>query len=222
MLLIADISGYTDYVHFHRGVLGHAKADVERVAVHVIGVSQDRNAASPSISMRSKPRAAATTLFSMPAVAVGTLITHNVSLDAARAQLGHALPGVTGKYYVAPREIAPDLRAERNAFFAASIGEDDGSLCSPNGQTPRARNDSAARSRRYPAHLDRRSVGRSAVGPSCTGRQSRRRIVSFADGPAYDLRAAECCGWASARCGVRAVFHTGGQNRSPTSRFLEP
>ncbi|MBB6627508.1 tyrosine-type recombinase/integrase [Nocardioides sp. KIGAM211] len=48
---------------------------------------------------------------------VGTFIAHNNGLDAARAQLGHADPGVTGRRYVATRPIAPDHRLTLEAFF---------------------------------------------------------------------------------------------------------
>lgn len=42
---------------------------------------------------------------------VGTLIAHQVSLDAAREQLGHRDPSVTYQHYVGRRILAPDLRA---------------------------------------------------------------------------------------------------------------
>ena len=42
---------------------------------------------------------------------VGTLIAHEVSLDAAREQLGHRDPSVTYQHYVGKRILAPDLRA---------------------------------------------------------------------------------------------------------------
>ena len=41
---------------------------------------------------------------------VGTLIAHEVSLDAAREQLGHRDPSVTYQHYVGKRPLAPDLR----------------------------------------------------------------------------------------------------------------
>jgi integrase len=41
---------------------------------------------------------------------VGTLIAHEVSLDAAREQLGHRDPSVTYQHYVGKRPTAPDLR----------------------------------------------------------------------------------------------------------------
>ena len=41
---------------------------------------------------------------------VGTLIAHEVSLDAAREQLGHRDPSVTFQHYVGKRPLAPDLR----------------------------------------------------------------------------------------------------------------
>ena len=42
---------------------------------------------------------------------VGTLVAHEVSLDAAREQLGHRDPSVTYQHYVGKRLIAPDVRA---------------------------------------------------------------------------------------------------------------
>jgi integrase len=41
---------------------------------------------------------------------VGTIIAHEVSLDAAREQLGHRDPSVTYQHYVGRRPIAPDVR----------------------------------------------------------------------------------------------------------------
>jgi len=41
---------------------------------------------------------------------VGTLVTHEVSLDAAREQLGHRDPSITYRHYVGKRPVAPDLR----------------------------------------------------------------------------------------------------------------
>jgi integrase len=41
---------------------------------------------------------------------VGTLIAHEVSLDAAREQLGHRDPSITYRHYVGKRSLAPDLR----------------------------------------------------------------------------------------------------------------
>lgn len=41
---------------------------------------------------------------------VGTLIAHEVSLDAAREQLGHRDPSVTYQHYVGKRPVAPDVR----------------------------------------------------------------------------------------------------------------
>jgi integrase len=51
---------------------------------------------------------------------VGTAIAHEVSLDAAREQLGHAHPGVTAKYYVAKRKLGPDVRGVMDQFFMPS------------------------------------------------------------------------------------------------------
>lgn len=41
---------------------------------------------------------------------VGTLLTHEVSLDAAREQLGHRDPSITYQHYVGRRPVAPDVR----------------------------------------------------------------------------------------------------------------
>jgi integrase len=41
---------------------------------------------------------------------VGTLVAHEVSLDAAREQLGHRDPSITYRHYVGKRSLAPDLR----------------------------------------------------------------------------------------------------------------
>lgn len=48
---------------------------------------------------------------------VGTTIAHELGLDTAREQLGHAHPGVTGRLYVARMKIAPDCRAVLDQFF---------------------------------------------------------------------------------------------------------
>lgn len=48
---------------------------------------------------------------------VGTLIAHEVSLDAARDQLGHRDPSVTFRHYVGKRLVAPDLRPILDQFF---------------------------------------------------------------------------------------------------------
>lgn len=48
---------------------------------------------------------------------VGTLIAHEVSLDAARDQLGHRDPSVTFRHYVGKRLVAPDLRSTLDQFF---------------------------------------------------------------------------------------------------------
>ena len=48
---------------------------------------------------------------------VGTLVAHEVGLDAARAQLGHSDPSITWQAYVARRTVAPDLREVLGAFF---------------------------------------------------------------------------------------------------------
>lgn len=42
---------------------------------------------------------------------VGTLLTHEISLDAARDQLGHRDPSVTYQHYVGRRATAPDVRS---------------------------------------------------------------------------------------------------------------
>ena len=56
---------------------------------------------------------------------VGTLIAHEVSLDAAREQLGHRDPSVTYQHYVGRRSTAPDVRETLNQFFAPVL-EDPG------------------------------------------------------------------------------------------------
>lgn len=48
---------------------------------------------------------------------VGTLIAHDVSLDAARDQLGHRDPSITYRHYVGKRLVAPDLRSTLDQFF---------------------------------------------------------------------------------------------------------
>ncbi len=50
---------------------------------------------------------------------VGTLLAHEVSLDAARDQLGHRDPSITFRHYVGKRPLAPDLRTTLNQFFEA-------------------------------------------------------------------------------------------------------
>lgn len=49
---------------------------------------------------------------------VGTLIAHEVSLDAARDQLGHRDSSITYRHYVGKRPLAPDLRDTLNQLFA--------------------------------------------------------------------------------------------------------
>jgi integrase len=48
---------------------------------------------------------------------VGTLLAHQVSLDAARDQLGHRDPSITYRHYVGKRPLAPDLRTTLNQLF---------------------------------------------------------------------------------------------------------
>jgi len=48
---------------------------------------------------------------------VGTLIAHELSLDAARDVLGHTDPSVTFRSYVARRTVAPDVRDLLDQFF---------------------------------------------------------------------------------------------------------
>lgn len=48
---------------------------------------------------------------------VGTLLAHEVSLDAAREQLGHRDPSITYRHYVGKRPLAPDVRSTLNQFF---------------------------------------------------------------------------------------------------------
>lgn len=55
---------------------------------------------------------------------VGTLIAHEVSLDAARDQLGHRDPSVTFQHYVGKRSVAPDLRGVPDRFFEDLPSED--------------------------------------------------------------------------------------------------
>lgn len=50
---------------------------------------------------------------------VGTLITHEVGLDAAREQLGHSDGSTTYQHYVGKREVAPDVRPTLDVFFSA-------------------------------------------------------------------------------------------------------
>jgi integrase len=55
---------------------------------------------------------------------VGTLIAHEVSLDAARDQLGHRDPSITYRHYVGKRPLAPDVRDTLDQFFEA-VAEDE-------------------------------------------------------------------------------------------------
>ena len=48
---------------------------------------------------------------------VGTLIAHEVGLDAAREQLGHSDNSTTYQHYVGKRTVAPDLRDILDLFF---------------------------------------------------------------------------------------------------------
>ncbi|WP_244931097.1 tyrosine-type recombinase/integrase [Nocardioides sp. W7] len=50
---------------------------------------------------------------------VGTLIAHEISLDAARDQLEHRDPSITFRHYVGRRATAPDLRATLDRLLAA-------------------------------------------------------------------------------------------------------
>lgn len=54
---------------------------------------------------------------------VGTLLTHDVSLDAAREQLGHRDPSITYQHYVGRRTVAPDVR-EALALLLAPLDTD--------------------------------------------------------------------------------------------------
>ena len=49
---------------------------------------------------------------------VGTLLAHEVSLDAARDQLGHRDPSVTYQHYVGRRAVAPDVREVLDRLLA--------------------------------------------------------------------------------------------------------
>ena len=53
---------------------------------------------------------------------VGTLLAHEVSLDAARDQLGHRDPSITYRHYVGKRPLAPDLRSILNQLFEPADG----------------------------------------------------------------------------------------------------
>jgi integrase len=55
---------------------------------------------------------------------VGTLIAHEVSLDAARDQLGHRDPSITYRHYVGKRPLAPDVRDTLDQIFEA-VAEDE-------------------------------------------------------------------------------------------------
>jgi integrase len=48
---------------------------------------------------------------------VGTLLAHEVSLDAARDQLGHRDPSITYRHYVGRRLLAPDVRDTLNQLL---------------------------------------------------------------------------------------------------------
>ncbi|WP_340539160.1 hypothetical protein [Nocardioides sp. GXZ039] len=48
---------------------------------------------------------------------VGTLLTHDVGLDAAREQLAHSDGSITYQHYVGKRPIAPDLRPTLDRLF---------------------------------------------------------------------------------------------------------
>ena len=52
---------------------------------------------------------------------VGTLIAHEVSLDAARDQLGHRDPSITYRHYVGKRPLAPDLRDTLDQLLTALV-----------------------------------------------------------------------------------------------------
>jgi integrase len=58
---------------------------------------------------------------------VGTLVAHEVSLDAAREQLGHRDPSVTYQHYVGRRAVAPDVRHVLNRLLADLPPSDIGS-----------------------------------------------------------------------------------------------
>lgn len=48
---------------------------------------------------------------------VGTLIAHEVGLDAAREQLGHSDGSTTYQHYVGKRQVAHDVRPTLDLFF---------------------------------------------------------------------------------------------------------
>jgi integrase len=56
---------------------------------------------------------------------VGTLIAHDVSLDAAREQLGHRDPSITYQHYVGKRPTAPDVRATLDLLLQPLPAEPD-------------------------------------------------------------------------------------------------
>ena len=41
VMLIADIGGYTDYMQFHRSILGHAEAATTRMLDKVVDAARD-------------------------------------------------------------------------------------------------------------------------------------------------------------------------------------
>ncbi|TWG97802.1 phage integrase family protein [Nocardioides sp. J9] len=70
---------------------------------------------------------------------VGTLLTHEVSLDAAREQLGHRDPSITYQHYVGKRSVAPDVRTTLAQLLVAPPSKTDGDAeepTSPNSTKP--------------------------------------------------------------------------------------
>ena len=64
---------------------------------------------------------------------VGTLLAHEVSLDAAREQLGHRDPSVTYQHYVGKRATAPDVRSTLDKLVASLDGESTADAVEPAG-----------------------------------------------------------------------------------------
>lgn len=71
----------------------------------------------PSAVSSIEPELVGTTFHTLRRT-VGTLIAHEVSLDAARDQLGHRDGSVTYQHYVGRRLIAPDLRPYLDLLLA--------------------------------------------------------------------------------------------------------
>ena len=57
---------------------------------------------------------------------VGTLVAHNVGLDAARDVLGHRDPSVTARHYVADTDRVVDFRVALDPIFEAAASWPEG------------------------------------------------------------------------------------------------